>query len=525
MGASQEESTGPDLAQGVPLSDLKEGEMLSGQVQGEPVLLVRRGDSIFAVSATCTHYGGPLAEGLVVGETVRCPWHHACFSLRTGEAVRAPALRSLPRWRVEVRGEYAYVTDRLEEVGTPVRAKVEGEPSSIVIVGAGAAGDAAADMLRREGYEGSITLIGADPAAPYDRPNLSKDYLAGTAPEEWIPLRDPDYYVKQGITFFPNVRVTAVDTEARSVVTDDGRTFGYDRLLLATGSEPVRLPLRGSDLPHVYTLRSLADSRAIIARARTTRRAVVLGASFIGLEVAASLRSRGLDVHVVAPDPHPMARVFGSDLGRFIQRLHESHGVVFHLEQTATLITGDAVTLVSGEVLSADLVVVGVGVRPRLELAQSAGLQIDDGVVTDVYLETSVPGIFAAGDIASWPDPHTGRRIRVEHWVVAQRQGQTAARNMLGRREPFEAVPFFWSQHYDVPINYVGHGAGWDRIDVTGDVEGRDCLVAFRKGGRTLAVASIYRDRESLQAELALERNDEATLQTLIPATNEYQSA
>ena len=506
MSEGQSAASGPDLAQGVPIDALADGDMIAGHVGDEAVLLARRGGEFLAVGATCTHYGGPLAEGIIVGDTVRCPWHHACFSLRTGEALHAPAFAPLACWTTEQRDGKVYV--RAKEERAP-RARVRSSaarPDRIVIIGGGAAGFAAAEMLRREGYDGGVTMLSDDAAPPVDRPNLSKDYLAGTAPEEWVPLRDDGFYADQHIELRLRCEVAKVDPAAHSVVTADGETIAYDRLLLATGAEPVRLPLPGMDLPHVHTLRTLADSRAIIAGARSAHTAVVMGASFIGLEVAASLRTRGLDVHVVAPDKRPMERVLGDRIGDFVRKLHEEHGVVFHLEDTATAIDGRAVTLKSGGTLAADLVVVGVGVRPRLQLAQDAGLALDRGVSVDEYLQASAPDIYAAGDIARWPDRHSGAPIRVEHWVVAERQGQTVALNMLGAGQRFDAVPFFWSQHYDVPINYVGHAEGWDDVEIDGDVAGRDAVVRYRRGGRVLAVASIYRDRESLMAELRMER-------------------
>jgi NADPH-dependent 2,4-dienoyl-CoA reductase/sulfur reductase-like enzyme len=361
-------------------------------------------------------------------------------------------------------------------------------------------------MLRRQEFRGSIVMLSSDTAPPVDRPNLSKDYLAGSAPEDWLPLRPDSYYAEAGIDLQLTAEVTSIDTAARNVVIAGSRDIPYDRLLLATGAEAVRLPIPGADQPHVHTLRSLADCRAIIASADGARRAIVIGASFIGLEAAAALRARDIEIHVVAPEQRPMERVLGPDMGDFVRALHEEHGVIFHLGDTVVAIDGKRATLKSGGVLEADFVVVGVGVRPRLALAKQAGLKLDRGVVVNASLETSVRGIYAAGDIARWPDPHSGENIRVEHWVVAERQGQTAARNMLGQREAFDAVPFFWSQHYDVPINYVGHAETWDEIAIQGDIKGRDRLLKYRSKGRVLAVASIYRDTASLQAELAMEQ-------------------
>ena len=504
---SQEQTLhGPDLAQGISLTELADGGMLAGHCGGEEILLVRRGDEIFAVGAHCSHYHGPLADGLVVNGTVRCPWHHAAFDLRTGEAVRAPALSPIGCWSVEQRDGKVFV----KEKRTPPKSKPLGVPSGkaldrIVIVGGGAAGFAAAEMLRRRAYQGSIVMVSSEAAPPVDRPNLSKDYLAGNAPEEWVPLRPDSFYAENGIDLRLGEAVTGIDTRSSEVTLGSGETLPYDRLLLATGAEPIRPALPGFNEPHVHTLRSLADSHAIIERAKTASRAVVIGASFIGLEVAASLRARGLDVHVVAPEERPMERILGPQMGDFVRALHEEHGVIFHLGETVSAIVGRRVKLESGSILQGDLIVAGVGVRPRIELAQKAGLAIDRGVSVNAYLETSAPGIFAAGDIARWPDPYSGENIRVEHWVVAERQGQTAALNMLGAREKFDAVPFFWSQHYDVPINYVGHAEKWDDLAIDGDIASKDCIVRYKRGGRTLAVASIYRDIESLKAELSME--------------------
>ena len=504
MAEEQTPPAGPDLAQGVALSDFT-GATLLGHVGDQEVLLVRADAEVFAIDAHCSHYHGPLAEGLVVGESIRCPWHHACFDLRTGEASRAPALTALAVWQVEHEGDRIFVRQKREQPRSRGKGPVEA-PGRIVIVGGGAAGFAAAEMLRRQEFRGSIVMLSSDTAPPVDRPNLSKDYLAGSAPEDWLPLRPDSYYVEAGIDLRLTAEVASIDTTARNAVIAGGNNVPYDRLLLATGAEPVRLPIPGADQPHVHTLRSLADCRAIIDAADGARRAIVIGASFIGLEAAAALRARDIEIHVVAPEQRPMERILGPDMGDFVRALHEEHGVIFHLGDTVVAIDGKRATLKSGGVLEADLVVVGVGVRPRLVLAEQARLALDRGVVVNACLETSLPGIYAAGDIARWPDPHSGENIRVEHWVVAERQGQTAARNMLGQREAFDAVPFFWSQHYDVPINYVGHAEAWDEIAIDGDIKGRDCLMKYKNKGRVLAVASIYRDIASLQAELAMEQ-------------------
>jgi NADPH-dependent 2,4-dienoyl-CoA reductase/sulfur reductase-like enzyme/nitrite reductase/ring-hydroxylating ferredoxin subunit len=496
----------PDFGSGIPLDRLPDGGMLGGSVDGEDILLARRGDEVFAVGGACTHYHGALADGLVVGDTVRCPLHHACFSLRTGEALSAPALDPIARWRVEQTGGKVFVREKLTaDVGK--RPSSAGAPASVVIVGGGAAGLAAADMLRREGYDGPVTLFSADDYPPCDRPNLSKDYLAGSAQEDWIPLKPPDYYAERKIELVLNARVTAIDAAQKRVQLEGGKFRGYGALLLATGADPVRLEIPGSDAAQLHYLRSFADSSAIVARAATAKRVIVAGASFIGLEAAASLRARGIEVHVVAPDRQPLERVLGPQIGAFIRKLHEAQGVIFHLGQTVQRLDSRKATLSDGTGLDADFLVLGVGVRPAVALAEKGGLVMDRGVSVDEYLQTSTPGIYAAGDIARWPDPHTGDRIRVEHWVVAERQGQVAAQNILGRKRRFDAVPFFWSQHYDTTIRYVGHAENWDAVEIDGSLgAGGDCSVTYRRAGRALAVATISRDLESLQAEVEMER-------------------
>jgi apoptosis-inducing factor 3 len=496
-----------DLSKGVAASTLSDGGMILGRVGDEEVVLARSGSELFAIRASCSHYRGPLVKGLVVGDTVRCPWHHACFSLRTGEALRAPALDPIACWRVEQQGDRIFVREKLPQAPAPSPTPARELPSSIVIVGGGAAGVAAAEMLRRRGYEGPLALISADADPPVDRPNLSKDFLAGEAQDDWIPLWPTDFYVERRIELLLGRRVVSIDPARRTVRLDDGSDRPYGSLLLATGADPVRLTIPGATDDQVLYLRSFADSRAIVERAATARHVVVAGASFIGLEVAASLRARGIAVDVVAPESTPLERVMGVEVGRFIRSLHEAHGVTFHLGQTVARVDGGTVTLSGGVTLDSDFVVVGVGVRPALAIAEQAGLAMDRGIAVNEYLETSVPGIFAAGDVARWPDAHSGEPMRVEHWVVAERQGQVAARNMLGVRERFDAAPFFWSQHYDISIRYVGHAEHWDEVVIDGSLEALDCSVEYRRGGRTLAIATIGRDRANLESEVQMERD------------------
>jgi NADPH-dependent 2,4-dienoyl-CoA reductase/sulfur reductase-like enzyme/nitrite reductase/ring-hydroxylating ferredoxin subunit len=505
--------TGPDLKLGVKFESLVENEPLLGHFDGEAAILVRQGNEIFATAATCTHYNGPLAEGLVVGETIHCPWHHARFSLRTGEALGAPALNPVSCFNILRRNDMVMIDGKKP---ADFRVPWPLNPSSVVIVGAGAAGAACADMLRVKGYTGSITLAGDEEPGPVDRPNLSKDYLAGTASEDWIPLRTREYYDSIDVALItddPAVRISTVDHQ---VVLRSGRTLGYGALLLATGAEPRSLSIEGADLPHVYRLRTLADSKAIIDNAQRAKTCVVIGASFIGLEVAASLRQRGLKVSVVGQESVPLGKILGEELGRFIQELHEQHEVRFFLNAKPRAIREDRVELGDGSFVEADMVILGVGVSPRTSLAEAAGIKVDNGVVVDESLRTSATDVFGAGDVARFPEVVSGEPARIEHWVVAERQGQAVARLMLGIGGAFREAPFFWSQHYDVTISYVGHASSWDDCELQGDLQKHDACAAYRRNGKTIAVATIGRDHLSLRVEAAMEQGDSAALESVL---------
>jgi apoptosis-inducing factor 3 len=494
-----------NLRDGVPLESIGERDPFAGEIDGEAVLLFRRGNDVFAIGGTCTHYGGPLAEGVVSGNVVRCPWHHACFDIQTGSAISAPALNPLPSWRTEIRDGRVFVLEKIERDPLAVESRATSKPSSVVIVGAGAAGSAAAEILRRLEFTGSIALVDPDADAPYDRPNLSKDYLAGDAPEEWIPLRPTGFYQEHGIDRIVE-RVTAIDTAAHTVRLADGRSLPYGALLLATGAAPIRPNIPGATLPNAHVLRSLSDCRSLIDALEKARHVVIAGASFIGMEAASALRKRDVRVTVVAPEAVPFVKVLGNELGNYLHSLHRANGVDFELGHTIQEVQADRVILDDGRTLPCEAVLFGIGVRPLLDLAAAAGLTIDNGVVVNQFLESSVPGIFAAGDIAQYPIAPGNQSGRIEHWVVAQRQGQTAARNMLGLHQPFRSVPFFWTVQHRVSIAYVGYARAWDVTAASGNAGDGDYQVSYLKSNRVLAVATIGRDLASLQAELELEQ-------------------
>ena len=503
---------GPDFGKdGISCSALEEGEPFLGQANSEAVLIIRRGETFFAVGAACTHYGAPLADGIVEGQTIRCPWHHARFELATGEASGPPALDAIPCFPIDRLGDRLFVRARSSERSTAPggnpRRSTSGGPQSVAIVGGGAAGTAAAEMLRREGYAGPITLFAPEKSSPVDRPNLSKDYLAGEASEDWIPLRPSTFFADHHIDLR---REAVVSLQGKKLILEGGPQ-AFDAILLTTGAAPIRLDIPGAERAHV--LRTLEDSRAIIVKAKG--RAIVIGASFIGLEVAAALTKRGLEVHVVAPEMIPLERVLCPGLGAFVRQVHEKKRVRFHLGTSPREIDANGVVL-ENERIDAEIVIMGVGVRPEVSLAEKGGLAIDRGIVVDDQFRTSAAGIWAAGDVARFPYAYTGEHVRIEHWMVAQQQGQAAARSMLGMGTRFEHVPFFWSTHHDVTIGYVGHAESWDHIDISGDLAHGDAAVAYRRGGKTLAVAAIGREQLLLRAGAAIEQRDEAALAELI---------
>lgn len=506
-----------------PADALQDGEMRTYSAHGTDVLLVRRAGQYHALAAHCPHYGAPLEKGRLVGEQLVCPWHHACFRVTDGALCEPPALDALPAFPVRVQEGQVWVqvprnppASAASPDATPT-ALVGGQPPApsaaapdgriFVIVGGGAAGQFAAQTLRQEGFGGRIVLVTADPAPPYDRTKLSKAYLAGKADKKALPLRKPDFYEQHDIELLTDARATGLNLRNRELKLSGRNPLRYDKLLLAPGGTPNLLPsLPGHDLAGVLPLRTPADADAIRKAAGPAARIVIIGAGFIGMEAAASLAAEGRHVTVIAQEKEPFERVLGPKIGAMFRNLHRRHGVRFKPEAAVAELVGEqgrvvGVQLKSGQKLPADVVVLGVGVRPATEfLAHTFELEKDGGLRIDAQL-LAAEHVYAAGDIARFPLAAGLGQHRVEHWRVAQQQGATAARNMLGQAKPFVAVPFFWTQQFGKSLRYVGHAEAWDEIVFHGDVRRHNFLALYAHQNRLVAAAAMNRDDDMICIE------------------------
>lgn len=496
----------PDEHAVMKSADLADGQMRQVELGELKVLLARVNGAVHAVTGTCPHYGAPLAEGLLCGARLRCPWHQGCFDVTTGDLLEPPPLESLRRY--EVREEGGDVIVRVPAGEGPYRDPSRATPNvadkgRFVILGGGAAGASAAQTLREAGFGGTVRLVSPEPQWPYDRPGLSKNYLAGLPLDHPTPLQPAEFYEKHRIERVTR-RAVGVDRDQRVVNFDGGDTEPFDALLLAPGGSPRKLGVTGEDLPGVFTLRSLSDADAILGAVESADRVVLVGSGFIGMEAAASLRHRGLDVTIVTPEQVPMASKLGEPIGRMFQQVHVAQGVKFHLGRKVTAFEGDgklkSVTLDDGTRLDTPLAIVAVGVRPATEFLRGSFPLNDDGSLTaDRTMQVAgSPGVYAAGDVARFPSPQTGEPIRVEHWRVAQQLGRVAAFNMAGVPRVYDEVPYFWTFQYDVGLDYVGHADRWDAIHVDGDIGKREFLAYYLRGDRILAVGGCNRGDQAL---------------------------
>jgi len=486
--------------------ELRDGEMKQISVAGTEILLARVDGTYHAIAAHCTHYGAPLVDGVLNGERIVCPWHHACFNVTSGDLEEPPALDSLPYFSVRVENGKVLVDvpeDAKDRRLPPMTKRQRIDKRVFVIVGGGAAGYTAAQTLREDGFTGRVIMITRETHLPYDRPNLSKEYLQGKADPAWMPLRSDKFFAEHDIEVISDREVERVDAAKKLINFADGKSLLCDRLLVATGGEPRKLPFQTDEQQNVFLLRSHADADAIIGAADKGKQAIVIGASFIGMEVASSLTKRGCKVTVVAPDV-PFNRLFGAEIGQLFQKVHEENGVEFRLGSSVTGFAGstivNAVTLDSGEQLDADLVVVGIGVKPATGLLSGVQLHRDGGVLVNEYMRAA-EGVYAAGDIAWFPSQLAGESQRIEHWRTAMQQGRIAAHNMAGKATPYNGVPFFWTRQFNLGLLYIGHASSWDEIVYHGDVSARDFLAFYISDNRVTAVAGMNRDKEMAALE------------------------
>jgi len=500
------------------LDAISAGKMLAVDRGDRQILLVRRGDAVVALDGTCPHAGGPLAEGVLDGDRVICPWHKAAFCIRDGHVVDPPALDDLTPIAIECRDGAVWLVDApVPDEEAPVFSPSDAR--CLVILGAGAAGASAAQNLRASGFSGRIVMVDREAALPYDRTILSKYVLAGVKAGEKTPLQNADFYHRHAIERL-HVEIVALYPDKRRIAFKDGTTLDYDAALIATGGAPNTPDFARAGLANVFTLRSAADADRIADIAKTAKRAVVIGGGFIGLEAAGALRERGLDVTIVSEAQHPLEAQLGREVGKVLQRLHESHGVIFKMGRKVTGLEGDSavrsVRVDGDEQLEADLVLIGLGITPETSILHGIALAEDGSIPVDASLRAA-PALYAAGDIARFPLYGDGEPIRVEHWRVAQQQGALAARNMLGAEMPYLSAPVFWTIHYMQRLDYVGHGSGDDDIVVRGDLEARDFIAYYCRAGHVVAAAGMGRDRDMAAIVALLDRRHDWTVEELHP--------
>lgn len=491
------------------LADLSFDRAIRVMIDETPILLIRAGERVHAYSADCPHAGAPLEEGGVCNGRIVCPWHKGTFEISDGSLVEPPALKGLSRYPVEVRGGDVMVSPEAEpEPAAPPR----GESSTMLIAGAGAAGAAACAALRETGFAGRIVLAGDDARMPYDRTALSKFVVAGDMPPDDVPpLLDPAFIAQQRIERM-ETRVVRLDARARRAHLENGETIDYDAALICTGGTPKPLDIPGATLRRVHFLRHLDDARAIVESAAKAKRAVIIGASFIGLEVASCLAKREIDVTVIASDSVPFASQFGATIGAMFKRLHERNGVQFRVKAKATAFEGDgavaAVVLESGEKIAADFVVIGTGVTPATAFVEGIELADDHSIPVDTHMQAA-PGLFAAGDIAQFA-LRSGNAVRIEHWRVAQQHARVAALNMAGVETAFAGVPYFWTYHVEKRFDYLGHVKDPDDTVIDGDLDAQSFIAYLLKDGMVAAVVAC--EREAATARLAEAMREPLTL-------------
>ena len=453
------------------------------------VLFIRDAHGLRAFQAKCPHYGAPLAKGEICGQTLYCPWHKAAFDIGDGALVQPPALKGLDHYPIRHEGEKVVATL------TPMARAKPGthahDERIFVIVGTGAAAVAAATTLRGEGFGGRLVMVGRESGQPYDRPKLSKNFLAKKTDPSAM-LLEKDFYASVAAEFMGSA-ARSIDVATREVTLTDGTMLKPDALLIATGSRAVVPPFPGRDLGNVFTLRSLADAEAISAAAETAKMLVVIGGGFIGLEAAAFLTKRGLAATVVSPEALPLSARMGDDIAHALKVHHEGAGVRF-LQGKVAALEGDGhvahVRLESGDVLPADMVLIGAGAAPETEAVTGVAKREDGGIEVGPDL-TCAPGVWLAGDVAAFPEPRGGSKARIEHWRLAQQHGIHAARGMMGRAEPFHEAPFFWSNQGDKRLDYAGYAPDWDEIVTRGEPAKLDFISYFVKGGKALAACAI----------------------------------